>query len=142
MNRDNILSLFIILIPIVLVSFPTLFIDMKDYGKKISFRPPPIVFSFVWPILLILVGISWYISLNSPNIIFILFVILTLLLASWTIIYKYSKVSGLINILLSFITCLYLAISLFKINKTSSILLIPLVIWLIFAGILNINSIK
>lgn len=151
-DKSNVFLFIIIFIPLILVTIPTLFIDMKNYGKDISFRPPPIVFSIVWPILLILLGISWYIFIISYTknshffIIQTLFIILILLLASWTIMYKYSKIGGLINIIISFCIVLYLIINLF-LNKsvtavTSSVLIIPLAGWLIFAGILNTLSIN
>ena len=149
MNR-NFFFIIIIFIPLILVSIPTLLIKMKNYGKDIPFRPPSIVFSIIWPILLILLGISWYLfnisQIKNLYLIQVLFIILILLLASWSIIYKYSKIGGLINIILSFCILLYLIIYLF-LNKsvttvTSSILIIPLAGWLIFAGILNFLTIK
>lgn len=144
MNLNNILSILIIFVPILLVTLPTIFIDTKNYGKKISFRPPPIVFSIVWPILLLLLGISWYLIYNSYNNhinnIFLLFLVLTILLASWTIIFKYSKVFGLVNIILSIIITLYLILKIYNDNKISSLLLVPLIFWLIFASVLNYKS--
>ena len=105
MTNNNFLPLLLIFVPLIIVTIPTLFINMKNYGIKISFRPPPIVFSIVWTILLLLFGISWFLSLSSNYIIQLLFIILTLLLASWIIIYKFNKFGGLINIIISlFIT--------------------------------------
>jgi benzodiazapine receptor len=150
MTNNNFLSLLLIFVPLIIVTIPTLFINMKNYGKKISFRPPPIVFSIVWPTLLILLGISWYLSSTSNgnsnstsnSTLLSLFIILILLLAIWSIMFKYSKLSGLINIILSFCISISLIIMLFNKNKISSFLLVPLALWLIFAGILNIESIK
>jgi benzodiazapine receptor len=150
MTNNNFLPLLLIFVPLIIVTIPTLFINMKNYGKKISFRPPPIVFSIVWPTLLILLGISWYLSSTSNgnsnstsnSTLLSLFIILILLLAIWSIMFKYSKLSGLINIILSFCISISLIVMLFNKNKISSFLLVPLALWLIFAGILNIESIK
>ena len=133
---------FFIFIPIICIYITGHFFPIKDYNqKKIKFQPPAYVFSIVWPILLLLIGFSWFINNRQTNY----YIILTALLSSWIIIYTYSKLFAFINIIIILLFITYI------INKTqkyylkkikiSSLLLIPLFLWLLFAGYLNYNSI-
>jgi len=143
----NYLLIFIPLITIYIIGFffP---INTSDYNEKqIIFKPPSYVFAIVWPILLILIGLSWFINKNLTYF----YIILTFLLSFWILIYNYSKILGFIDILLTILFILYLIIQKIE-NKNkniiniknlniSSILLMPLVLWLSFASYLNYNSI-
>ena len=45
----------------------------KDSGKTVKFRPPGYVFGIVWPILYILLGLSWINSVkNNKNVSYLL----------------------------------------------------------------------
>jgi tryptophan-rich sensory protein len=104
-------------------------------------------FSIVWPILLILIGYSWYLRTNLS----FYYTILTILLSTWSIFWKYSKIYSFINIIITTLFTLYLILnksfnqSYNKLSKKSydksSILLIPLFLWLSFASLLNYYSI-
>ena len=91
------------------------------------FRPPGIVFAIVWPILLLLIGLSWNKNINLS----IYFFILSILLGIWTVIYNYSHLISFIEIIIT------LCFVLFLIFKNKLYLLIPLSLWLSFASILN-----
>ena len=107
----------------------------NNTGKKIWFTPPAFVFGIVWPILLILIGCSWYLQPKlTPYYSF-----LTILLSTWTIFFKYNKFYALINIIITLIITLYLI--LLTHFSMSGILLIPLMLWLSFAALLNYYSI-
>ncbi len=130
---NNLIYLFIPMISVYIVSY--YYPVTKEAGKEIWFRPPPYVFGIVWPILLLLIGFSWYLSKNLS----IYYVILTLLLSTWSIFWNYSKIFSFINIIITTFFTLYLIFKQF--NKKSSILLIPLVLWLFFASLLNFYNI-
>ena len=131
------LSYFYFFLPIISVYIVSIFYPVTDKaGKKISFRPPSYVFAIVWPILLLLLGYSWILR---PYISYLYF-ILTLLLAGWCIVFNYSKGFAFIEILLTLIFALFLIY--YEFNKLSSSLLIPLVLWLGFASILNYYTIE
>ena len=102
----------------------------KFNNKKIWFQPPGYVFGIVWPILLTLLGYSWYLEGS-----FFLYSILTFLLTIWTNLFSYNKYYSFIDIILSIIITLNLIIC--NKNKKSAVLLVPLLLWLIFASILN-----
>ena len=119
-------------IPLIAVNSVALFFPIsKTSGQKIWFRPPSYVFAIVWPLLLLLIGYSWYLR---PNLSFY-YAFLTLLLSTWSILWAYSKLYSLFNIISTLFFTLYLIF--FK----YSYLLIPLFLWLCFATVLNFYSI-
>ena len=130
---DKRIYLFIPLIAVNSVAF--LFPIAKTSGQQIWFRPPPYVFAIVWPLLLILIGYSWYLR---PNLSYY-YAFLTLLLSCWSILWAYSKLYSLFNIIITLIFTLYLIF--LKYSEKSSYLLVPLFLWLSFASVLNFYSI-
>ncbi len=130
---DKLIYLFIPMLSVYIVSY--YYPVTKQAGKDIWFRPPPYVFGIVWPILLLLIGFSWYLR---PNLSFY-YTILTILLSTWSIFWSYSKIYSLINIIITTFFTLYLIFK--KYSKKSSVLLIPLFLWLSFASLLNFYSI-
>tara|TARA_Y100000816_G_scaffold121908_1_gene85643 strand:- start:475 stop:927 length:453 start_codon:yes stop_codon:yes gene_type:complete len=130
----------LIFLPMLAVYLPTTVIPFKDdIGKNVPFRPPGYVFGIVWPILLFLLGISWYLRRKSELFINFIYIFLTILLSIWYILYDINQYYGLINIIL----CFFLTIFLFfyKFNRYPSFLILPLSGWLIFASVLNAASI-
>ena len=130
---DKRIYLFIPLIAVNSVAF--LFPIAKTSGQQIWFRPPPYVFAIVWPLLLILIGYSWYLR---PKLSYY-YAFLTFLLSTWSILWAYSKLYSLPNIICTLFFTLYLIF--LKYSKKSSTLLIPLFLWLSFASVLNFYSI-
>ena len=127
----NYFNIFTLFLPILFVYIPSIFFPINNAGSNIPFRPAPITFAIVWPILLILVGISWY---NRTNLT-IYYLFLSILLGIWTIFYNYSKISSFIEILITLFFTIFLII--YKFENLSSSLLIPLALWLSFASLLN-----
>ena len=107
----------------------------KEAGKDIPLRPPAWVFGVVWPVLLLLIGYSWTLRPGLSNY----YLLLTLLLSTWSIFYANNRTFAFLNILATIGLTVYLIIHKFK--KKSSYLLIPLVAWLSFASYLSYNSI-
>jgi len=130
---DKRIYLFIPLIAVNGMAF--LYPISKDSGEKLWFRPPPYVFAIVWPILLILLGYSWYLR---PKLVFF-YAYLTILLSTWAMLWDYNKFYAFINIVSTLISTLILIY--YKFSKLSSILLVPLLLWLSFASVLNYYSI-
>lgn len=132
-------------IPSLAVYVPTILYPVDDsYGENIPFRPPGYVFAIVWPILLILLGISWVLSLKNKidRTVNILYIALVILLGSWSFFFTLNKLAGLIVIILSLCGTISITCENIKLNKKpSGYLLIPLIGWLSFATILNIYSI-
>ena len=61
--------------------------------NSVKFRPPGYIFGIVWPILFTLIGLSWVNSANKlkSRLSDILYLSLSLLLASWIIVYSCIK---------------------------------------------------
>jgi benzodiazapine receptor len=137
-----------LLSPNIFIFITSIFFPVTDNaGKDIVFRPPEssilrnlrlpgYVFGIVWPILLLLLGYSWTLR---PNILY-LYIILTLLLSLWLILYKLSKKIAFYEIILTLLFSIFVLF--YKYNTLSSILLIPLILWLSFASVLNYYSIQ
>ena len=100
------------------------------------------VFPIVWSILYILMGISSYIVRNNKELMSIYKVNLVINLL-WPIIFftLNFKVFGFFWILLLILVVGYMMYKFYNKNKISAYLLIPYLLWLIFASILNLMEI-
>ncbi len=100
------------------------------------------VFPIVWSILYILMGISSYIVRNNKKLMSIYKVNLVINLL-WPIIFftLNFKVFGFFGILLLILVVGYMMYKFYNKNKISAYLLIPYLLWLIFASILNLMEI-
>jgi len=104
----------------------------RTAGASVKFRPPSWVFGVVWPILYILMGMSW---IRSKHLTF-RFVILLILLNLWLLVYvcQKNKIGGIYIIFLSLLAALYIFMDL---DKSTKLLFAPLIVWLLFAAFLN-----
>lgn len=100
------------------------------------------VFPIVWSILYIFMGISSYIVRNNKELMSIYKVNLVINLL-WPIIFftLNFKVFGFFGILLLILVVGYMMYKFYNKNKISAYLLIPYLLWLIFASILNLMEI-
>lgn len=100
------------------------------------------VFPIVWSILYILMGISSYIVRNNKKLMSIYKVNLVINLL-WPIIFftLNFKVFDFFWILLLILVVGYMMYKFYNKNKISAYLLIPYLLWLIFASILNLMEI-
>jgi len=110
---------------------------------KPSFNPPSWIFGPVWTILYLIIGISFYLIWikKFDKITYIIYGIQLLLNGLWTIIFFgfKSPFYALIEIILLWISILLTIIYFYKINKISAYLLIPYILWVTFATILNFS---
>lgn len=118
------------------------------YGDlvKPNFAPPPVVFPIAWTILYILMGIASYkvyvLKYDNIDVSAALFVYAIQLLLNflWTVIFFGFRLYGLAFLeLVLLILFVMLTIKRFykKAGKKSALLLIPYLIWIIYAGLLN-----
>ena len=114
---------------------------------KPSFTPPSLVFQTVWPILYILMAVSFFIILgnNSPLkpfaiTVFVLQLVLNFL---WSpVFFIFGKIK--LALLISFFMLISVGIMIllfFQISEIAGILQIPYFIWLLFATFLNASFI-
>lgn len=109
--------------------------------QKPGFNPPSWVFGPVWAILYLLMGISLYLiwvnKFNKPA--FIAFGVQLFLNVLWSIIFFGMKLPLLafIEIILLWVAILTTIIYFYRLNKISAYLLIPYLLWVSFATVLN-----
>jgi tryptophan-rich sensory protein len=116
---------------------------------KPSITPPNLVFPIVWSILFFLIALSLYFawiksSKKQKKTIMILFGINFILNILWSVIYfgMQNPSLALAEIVLLWASIFSMILSLRKIRKLSSNLLIPYLLWVSFAAFLNYLSIK
>ena len=114
--------------------------------NKPFFNPPSWVFSPVWTTLFILMGVSLYIVWNEGierrNIRHALYIfgVQLVLNVSWSAVFfgMENLLGGLIVIILLWITIFITIIRFKEISKAAAYLLIPYIVWVTFAGLLNL----
>ena len=124
------------------------FIDMPSMYQELNkpfLSPPGYVFPIVWTVLYTLMGVSLYLvseESGDKKKSYIIYIVQLVLNSLWTLFYF-----GLDMKLFSFFLLVGLVISVIimilefrKLNKTSAYLQIPYLIWLIFAGYLNLAT--
>lgn len=123
-------------------SIPTWYATLN----KPTFNPPNWIFAPVWIFLYALMGVSFYlIWMNSivPNFGFLLSVFLFQLVlnAFWSIIFfgLKSPLFAFIEILVLWVMILVCIISFYRVSNFSSLLLVPYLMWVTFAAILNFS---
>ena len=136
-----------ILIPLILGGLVGLFIsDSMDYDTlvKPALAPPAVIFPIVWTILYTLMGISYGIlksnSLLDGNTKFLYYLQLAVNLL-WPIfffVFKWRFFSFIWIIILVLLVIAMIA-EFYSKNKTSGLLQIPYLLWLLFATYLNLS---
>ena len=122
-------------------AIPTWYVSLE----KPSFNPPNWVFSPVWITLFVLMGISlfllWRQTLEDKKVrIAILFFSIQLILnVSWSGIFfgLKSPSFAFIEIILLWIAILLTILTSYKVSKVAGALLIPYILWVSFAAVLN-----
>jgi len=115
--------------------------DWYEKLKKPLLNPPRLVFPIAWTILYILIGISYYYGLYKKELKFWIIPIIHLLFNfaySPIFFYYKQKLGAAILTTLIFILAIMTLIQFKKIDKTmiSVYLLIPYLLWLVFANYL------
>ncbi|EGT2190723.1 tryptophan-rich sensory protein [Clostridium perfringens] len=121
--------------------------SVQVYGtlNKPWFSPPAIVFPIVWTILYIIMAIAAYrIFLRhkqgeKTKSVLWFYIIQLVLNFAWSIIFFNFKLYGLafIELIILLIFIVITTIKFLKFDKIAGILMIPYIIWVSFAGVLN-----
>jgi len=114
--------------------------------RKPSFSPPNWLFAPVWITLFALMGVSaflvWRKGLGDPQvrIVLAIFVIQLILNTTWSVVFfgLRSPLGGLIVIAVLWVAILLTILNFFKISTTAGIVLIPYILWVSFAAVLNL----
>lgn len=112
--------------------------------NKPLFNPPDYVFGPVWTLLYILMGISFYMVLNTPKNelrkkAITIFLVQLILNFCWSFLFFKFQLLGIafIEIILIWISILAMIIVFKKINKAAAYLQVPYLLWVSFASVLN-----
>jgi len=112
--------------------------------NKPFFNPPNYLFGPVWTLLYLLMGISFFLILQSPikelkRKAIIIFVIQLSLNFLWSFMFFKFELIGLafIEIILIWISIFTMIIAFNKINRIAAALQIPYLLWVSFATVLN-----
>jgi len=113
--------------------------------NKPSFNPPNWIFGSVWTILYILMGIALYLVIkkglinNEIKLAATFFAVQLILNTIWSILFfgMRSPLLGFIEIGALWLSILFTTITFWRISSLAGILLIPYILWVSFASVLN-----
>lgn len=103
------------------------------------FAPNPILFAIIWPILYILIAYSIFKTFNDSTTNYKIYLFINYLanqLFTFCFFYLRDNFLALVDVIIIFISSLYLYVETKLINKKYSWYLIPYIIWNLFALIL------
>lgn len=137
----------LIVFAIALISsvFTSSSVNSQWYGNiKPSITPPNYVFPVVWNLLYFLIALSLYFSWMGASkqkrkIIAMAFGINLFLNVLWSFLFFFLQQPAIafFDLILIWLTIWAMIFSAHKINKKSSFLLLPYLLWVSFAGVLN-----
>lgn len=140
-------SVFVCLLTGFLGSFLTMDSVSTWYAdlSKPSFTPPDWAFGVVWPILYVMMGISAFLIWNKgigskqARVALGLFILQLILNSLWTPIFFGLNMMALalVEIVLLWVAILITIFAFWRISKTAAYLLIPYILWVSFAIVLN-----
>lgn len=115
-----------------------------SFLKKPSFAPPNFIFAPVWLVLYFLMGVASYLvwkKKNEESLSLLRIYFLHLFFnALWPILFFGLKnpLLGFIEIILLWVFVLFLTSNFYRINKASGLIFYLYLLWVSFAGILNL----
>lgn len=111
--------------------------------EKPVFNPPNWLFAPVWTILFALMGIALYLiwinSAQNKRSAYIIFFVQLILNILWSSIFFGAKLPGLalVEIIIMWLAVLLTIIYFYKISKPAGLILLPYLLWVSFATVLN-----
>ena len=130
----------------ILGSFFTLPSIINWYAtlNKPFFNPPDWIFGPVWTILYFLMGVSlfiiWEKGADKAKNAILFFSIQLALNFLWSVLFFYSHqpLAAFLEIIILWVFILLTILSFGKISKNAGLILIPYILWVSFAGVLNL----
>ncbi len=112
---------------------------------KPAFNPPNWIFAPAWTILFVLMGISMYLIWNKGlqnrdvKISLLIFGIQLVLNVLWSVLFfgLRSPFYAFVEIIILWVVIAFTIQNFFKISRTAGLLLVPYILWVSFAAILN-----
>lgn len=154
LKKVNWKVLILSLITVYLVGFIGNIFTYKSIGSawylliRPAITPPGIVFTLVWNVLFFLIGIALYLALtsskkNQKKKVVWIFGANLFLNMFWTFLFfgLQKPVLAYFELILFWVSIWVLIFEVYSVNKKASFILIPYLLWVTFAGILNYLSI-
>lgn len=111
--------------------------------NKPGFAPPAIVFPIVWPILYLLMGIAAYRIWMKGGDLTLYFIQLAVNFIWPIVFFKFGLIgAGFLVILVLLILITLTTLQFYKIDKTAAYLMLPYLLWVAFATVLNYFIVK
>ncbi len=140
------LELIVFFLPLI-IGFGTGMIcrTKSSAGSIVKFRPPPWVFSVVWTLLYLMIGLSWVLSLRvgqSQLLSNVLYISLIFILSLWLVLYScmnQKKWALAIMVLALMVTLVTYTMVPSVIAKG---LLVPLFVWLLYALLISVFEVQ
>jgi tryptophan-rich sensory protein len=115
--------------------------------RKPSFNPPNWIFSPVWITLFVLMGIAAFLVWNKGlsdqkvKIALSIFAVQLILNVLWSVMFfgLRSPLAGLFDIVVLWMAILLTILYFFRVSSAAGILLIPYILWVSFAAVLNFS---
>lgn len=111
----------------------------KGESDGIPFRPPAWVFGAVWPVLYLLLGVAWFKTAVNQGIVSwasLTYLLTSLLLGLWLITYScLRQTKNAVFVLLASVVSVAINIALS--GNHEQLMLIPLIVWISFATLMN-----
>lgn len=109
------------------------------------FAPPPAIFAPVWTILYILMGIAFFLvilnGLRAPNVrgAVFYFIIQLIFNVLWSVFFFTFDLhmAALVDIIILLVYIIITTAKFFKISKPAAALMIPYIVWVAYAAVLN-----
>lgn len=125
----------------IIALIPSIIVGSSTIGLVLpKLYPPAVLFPIVWSILYLLMSISIYIVSKDDDNLFLIYYLQVVINSLWSVIFFGFKLRllGFIWIIFLSLIVLIMIKRFYDISKLSSYLLIPYVLWLGFAGYLNL----
>lgn len=123
----------------------------KQAGARVAFRPPSAAFAVVWPLLYILLGVAWCFAHRGTQgtdriLVHVFTAALLLCLVGWMVTYSCAKrKKGAVYVLLASVLlslAVYTVYPSTYMHNMTRLMVLPLVVWLGFATLLNATEIQ
>lgn len=137
-------KLLLILLPLLVSNILTFIIFPADFKnmKTVYFQPPSYVFGIVWTVIYFMSGVYLYRLSNTtePNLhMFILLGINLCINFSWTPVVNTYRMFNAGIYLIGLMLLSGFALIVLENDKTNKLLMVPYMVWLVFALLLNIE---
>ncbi|WP_296626898.1 TspO/MBR family protein [uncultured Negativibacillus sp.] len=156
-KKQSLLALALNLVLVAAVSGLSVLLSGDGMGRypdlvRPPFSPPGIVFPVVWTILFILMAVSAWMILRSLTEVFsikgalyssslLLYFVQLIVNLLWPVLFFRLSLylPALLWLVLLIVLVVQMIRSFYRVNKTAALLQIPYLLWLVFAGYLNLG---